>query len=164
MRPDPATLRDVQALARLFSRAARRSVRVPADLAPRVEGLLVARCLERIGLARRAGRAIAGADKVAEALAKGWGRDGVIVEASDAGSPARQVAEGVTVVRALTADELGVVFGRGRTVHALVTAGGHAEALKRAAARLEILRGRGENSPPESATRKNGRIEKHDDE
>ncbi len=146
LRAEADTMKDVETLTRLFGRAARRPVAVPADLAERVDGLLAARCLERIGLARRAGRALAGADKVAEALARGLGQGGVIIEAADAGSGGRAYAEGTTVLRALTADELGAVFGRGRTVHALVTAGGHADALKSAAVRLETLRKHGEKS------------------
>lgn len=148
LRAEADTMKDVAVLTRLFGRAARRPVQVPADLAGRVDGLLAARCLERIGLARRAGRALAGADKVAEALARGLGQGGVLIEAADAGSGGRAYPEGTTVLRVLTADELGAVFGRGRTVHALVTAGGHADALKRAAVRLEIMRGRGDKSIP----------------
>ena len=124
---------------------ARRTVTVSADLALRVEGLLAQRCLERIGLARRAGRALAGADKVAEAMARGQGRGGVLLEAADAGADGRNKmasdADEVRVIRAFTADELGSVFGRARTVHALVVAGGHADALRHDAARLEGLRG-----------------------
>ncbi|MSO84409.1 MAG: RNA-binding protein [Rhodospirillales bacterium] len=145
LRPEPAMMKDVSALARLFGRAARRPVQVPDDLARRVDGLLAARCLERIGLARRAGRALAGADKVAEALARGQGRGGVVLEAADAGADGKNKmasdADDVRVIRAFTADELGLVFGRARTVHALVVAGGHADALLSDAARLEGLRG-----------------------
>jgi hypothetical protein len=152
LRAEPAMMKDVQALARLFGRAARRSVKVPGDLAERLERLLAGRCLERIGLARRAGQALAGADKVAEALARGLGRGGVLLEAADAGSDGRNKmaprAEGGVVVRALTADELGAAFGRVRTVHVLVVAGGHADALRCDAARLEGLRGSGDGINP----------------
>ena len=145
LRPEPAMMKDTGALVRLFGRAARRTVTVSADLALRVEGLLAQRCLERIGLARRAGRALAGADKVAEAMARGQGRGGMLLEAADAGADGRNKmasdADEVRVIRAFTADELGSVFGRARTVHALVVAGGHADALRHDAARLEGLRG-----------------------
>ncbi len=147
LRAEPAMMKNVPALARQFGRAARRPVKVPGDLAERLEKLLAGRCLERIGLARRAGQALAGADKVAEALGRGLGRGGVLLEAADAGSDGRNkmapLAEGATVVRALTADELGAAFGRVRAVHALVVAGGHADALRCDAARLEGLRGLG---------------------
>ena len=147
LRAEPAMMKDVRALARLFGRAARRPVKVSGDLAERLEKLLAGRCLERIGLARRAGQALAGADKVVEALGRGWGRGGVLLEAADAGPGGRDkmapLAEGATVIRALTADELGAAFGRARTVHALVAAGGHADALRCDAARLEGMRAGG---------------------
>lgn len=157
LRAEPAMMKNVPALARQFGRAARRPVKVPGDLAERLEKLLAGRCLERIGLARRAGQALAGADKVAEALGRGLGRGGVLLEAADAGSDGRNrmapLAEGATgglaraerttVVRALTADDLGAAFGRVRAVHVLVVAGGHADALRCDAARLEGLRGTG---------------------
>ncbi|MBX9634346.1 MAG: DUF448 domain-containing protein, partial [Magnetospirillum sp.] len=45
---------------RLFAKAARRAVVVPQDLADRVEALLLRRCLDVLGLARRAGHAVCG--------------------------------------------------------------------------------------------------------
>jgi len=66
---------------KLFARAARRQVRVPDDLADRIEVMLVSRCLSTLGMARRSGQAVAGYEKVrAEILA---GRARVLVEASD---------------------------------------------------------------------------------
>ncbi len=47
----------------LFSRAARHGVEVSADLAEQLEGLMVRRCLDLLGLARRAGEAVAGFEK-----------------------------------------------------------------------------------------------------
>lgn len=156
LRAESAMMKDPSGLARLFGRAARRPVDVPADLAERIERLLAGRCLERIGLARRAGQALAGADKVALALSRGLGRGGVLLEAADAGSDGQEKmarlascegttigVTGATVVRVLTADELGAAFGRARVAHALVTAGGLAEALRCDAARLEDMRGSG---------------------
>ncbi len=74
---------------RLFARAARRPVVVPAGLADRVEALLARRCVDLIGLARRAGQAVAGFAKVEAALDKG--EAAVLVEAADgAAGRARQ--------------------------------------------------------------------------
>ena len=56
---------------RLFSRAARQPVAVPEDLERIVEAGLVRRTLELIALARRAGQAVTGFEKV-----RGWLRDG----------------------------------------------------------------------------------------
>ena len=56
---------------RLFARAARRPIVLPPGLADRVESLLAQRCCDAIGLARRAGLAVAGFEKVAEAIRAG---------------------------------------------------------------------------------------------
>ena len=56
---------------RLFARAARRPVTVPVGLADRIEALLAQRCIDAIGLARRAGLAVAGFERVADAARAG---------------------------------------------------------------------------------------------
>ncbi len=56
---------------RLFARAARRPVATPPELADRVESLLARRCVDVLGLARRAGLAVAGFDRVGGALRRG---------------------------------------------------------------------------------------------
>jgi hypothetical protein len=82
------------------ARAARRNVIVPDDLAGRVEGLLARHCLELIGLARRAGEAVAGFEKVRE-----WLRSrpaGALLAASDGAADGRGrlrgLAPGLSVV------------------------------------------------------------------
>ncbi|MGL1180861.1 hypothetical protein ACSTLD_24360, partial [Vibrio parahaemolyticus] len=70
-----------------FSRAARRSVTVPTDLAETVEALLERRCLNLIGLARRAGQAVAGFEKVREALQHG--RVALLLAAADGAADGR---------------------------------------------------------------------------
>src|SRR5205809_5522732 len=56
---------------RLFARAARRPVVAPAGLADRIESLLARRCCDALGLARRAGLAVAGVERVSEAANRG---------------------------------------------------------------------------------------------
>lgn len=127
-----------------FSRAARRAVSVypardysaqdrqpalPGEaLSAAVEALLVRRCSDLIGLARRAGQAVMGFEKVQSWLrtlpATGRQRP-VLIQARDgaAGSCDRlgRLADAVDaeVLRAdvLTTAELGQVFGRDRVVH-----------------------------------------------
>jgi len=116
---------------KLFARAAKQQVQVPADLADRIEALLVVRCLSTLGMARRSGRAIAGYEKVrAEILA---GRAGVLLEASDGAADGvarmRSLATGLPVVDLLNSAELGSVFGRDATVHGVVAPGGLAKKL-----------------------------------
>ena len=109
----------------LFSKAARRKVSVPPDLADRIERLLLRRCLELIGLARRAGQAMAGFEKVRGELKAG--RGAVILAASDGSADGRDkiraLATGKALVAVLRSDELGAAFGRGHAVHALLAPG-----------------------------------------
>ena len=65
--------RDMMEVARskkLFARAARCAVRAPDGLADQVEALLARRCLELIGLARRAEAAVAGFEPTANIVRK----------------------------------------------------------------------------------------------
>ncbi|MGE0724571.1 MAG: RNA-binding protein [Alphaproteobacteria bacterium] len=127
---------------RLFAKAARAPVTVPDDLAGRVERLLVERCQDWIGLARRAGQAVAGFEKV-----RGWlgeGRAALIIEASDAArhgvAKLGRLTGDLPVVRSLDADELGAAFARDRAVHAALQAGRIATALMTDAGRLAGVR------------------------
>jgi predicted RNA-binding protein YlxR (DUF448 family) len=127
----------------LFARAARAQVTVPADLVDRVEGLLVRRCLDTIGLARRAGQAVSGYERVSEWLRAG--RGGVLLAAAD-GAPAacakmRAAGPDVPVVELFSGDELGMTAGRERTVHLVIAPGKLAQGIRREAARLSGFRG-----------------------
>jgi uncharacterized protein len=113
---------------RSFSRAARRNVDTPPDLAGRIATLLETRISQTLGLARRAGQALSGFEKVQEALKAGT--VGLLVEANDAGGDARKmralaraVTADVKIVSPLTGEALGKVFGRDRTVHIGLTSG-----------------------------------------
>jgi len=128
---------------RLFARAARRPVSVPPELADRVENLLADRCCDAIGLARRGGFAVAGFDRVAEALARG--RIGLVLVALDGAESGEQrlgaAARAVPTARVLTAAELGGAFGRERIVYAALAAGLLCRRLSLDLVRLAGLRG-----------------------
>jgi predicted RNA-binding protein YlxR (DUF448 family) len=118
---------------RLFAKAAKAQVRVPADLADRVADLLRRRCLDTLGLARRAGIAVCGADKVREALATD--ARGLLVEAAD-GSAAerdkfRRLAGSRPVIEVFSRQELAGALGRADAVHVAIGGGGLAETLLR---------------------------------
>ena len=137
--------RDIVATAvtkRLFARAARQPVIVDDDLAERVEALVAARCCDQIGLARRAGQAVAGFAKVETALA--GGKVGVLLAASDGAAHGRAklraLAPGLPLVEQLTAAELGAAFAREHVVHAALAPGRLAEALVADATRLAGFR------------------------
>jgi predicted RNA-binding protein YlxR (DUF448 family) len=110
---------------RRFARAARRPVSVPSGLADRVEVLLAQRCCDAIGLARRAGLAVAGFEKVSEAIRAA--KAALVVSALDgaAGGRAkiRALGRDLPLARVLTAAEMGAVFGRDRVVHVALGGG-----------------------------------------
>jgi len=129
----------------LFASAARRKVKIPADLADILEGLMVRRGLSFLGLARRAGGVVAGYEKTAAWL--GEGKTGVLLQALD-GAPGgrekiRALAGELPMVDAFTAQELGHALGRDNAVHVMVAGGPLAESLIREAGRLMAFRGQG---------------------
>lgn len=132
-----------------FARAARRQVSAPADLAARVEAGLAQRLVELVALARKAGQAIAGLEKVKEALVAGKAR--LLLQASDGsarGKAALRPPAGEDVhVTCLTADELGLAFARDSVIHAAVLEGGLAERIRDEARRLAGVRGRIYDAP-----------------
>ncbi len=128
----------------LFARAARRRVTVDPDLAALVERLVERQCLDMIGLARRAGVAVAGFDKVEAMLRKG--PVGVLVEAADGARDGceklRRLAPEARIVSLLSAAALADAMGRdGVVVHAAIRRGKLAERFVAAADRLAGLRG-----------------------
>lgn len=127
---------------KLFAKAARQAVRVPDDLVRQLEAALARRCRELIGLARRAGQAVFGYQKVRERLMTRT--DGVLLEAIDGAEgecrKLRSVAPQMQVVRVLSAAEIGAGIGREYIVHGVVDSGRLAERLVREASRLRGLR------------------------
>ena len=127
---------------RVFARAARRPVEVPADLADKLETMIAEHALELIGLARRAGQAVVGYDQVAAWLKAG--RAALLLQACD-GAPAGRarlasLAGERPVIEILRAAELARPFARDHVVHVALAAGGIAERLKSELARLAGLR------------------------
>jgi len=137
------TARAQGGLGRAFARAARGPVIVPPDLPAVLETALVRRIGELLGLARRAGQAVAGFDKAREWLRTGRGR--LILQASD-GSVAERArflsgaGDGVIVLDPLPAAELGRMFGRDHVVHVAIASGRLGERLAVEAERLRGLR------------------------
>lgn len=142
----PAITRAVEK--RLFARAARRQVRADADLADKVEHGLATRVISTLGLARRAGAAVAGYEKVRGALKAGQAV--MLVEASDAAVDGHgkmvAVAADLPMIQALSASELGQAFGRERAVHVAILRGHNgsgaafADRLSKLSSRLGGLR------------------------
>jgi uncharacterized protein len=130
---------------RLFPKAAKRQVEVPPDLVERTGALLAQRCLDLLGLARGAGQAVAGFEKVRDWLETG--RAGLLLGAADGAADGRrklaQLAQGMPLLALFSSAELSAALGRDNVVHAALAKGGLAERLKAEADRLAGLRGTG---------------------
>jgi predicted RNA-binding protein YlxR (DUF448 family) len=125
-----------------FARAAKAPVRVPPDLADRVERLLAERVVDLLALARKAGQAVAGLEKTKAALVS---REAVLLLQAADGS-ARERAQlrppdgEDSLVSCLFGHELGLAFARDRVIHAAVLAGGLGDRVRDEAQRLSGIR------------------------
>jgi predicted RNA-binding protein YlxR (DUF448 family) len=127
---------------RLLARAAGAEITVPPDLADRIQALLARRCLDLLGLARRAGQAVAGFEKVKAALERG--EIALLLQAAD-GSPEQRAklrprSGAIPVVALFSGAELAEALGREVAVHVAVLPGGMADRLARDCARLAGFR------------------------
>ncbi len=128
----------------LFSRAARGRVEAAADLADLVEAGLARRLVETISLARKAGQSVAGFEKVKEWLTAGTAA--VLVQAHDGSVRERarlRPPDGPqSRIDCLSAQEMGLAFGRERAIHGALSSGGLAQRALEDAARLSGMRAR----------------------
>ncbi len=127
---------------KLFSRAAKTQAVVSDTLVNDVEALLVKQVISLISLARKGGSAITGFEKVKEACTNGT--VAVLLQAFD-GSPSqlgkiRPPKGENSHITCLSAQELGVAFGRENVIHAALAAGGLSERVVEEAARLAGIR------------------------
>lgn len=133
---------------RLFSRGAKAPVEVPDGLVDTIEAQLLRRVQDGIALARKAGRAVTGYEKV-----KGWlltGEGVVLVQASDGSGRQKtklNTPQGGRFVGCLTAEELGLAFGRASAIHAALASGGLTTRIVEDAAKLSGLRTRDGGDP-----------------
>jgi len=126
----------------LFARAARQSVKVPDGLADMVETGLARRVTDLLSMARKAGDAVTGYEKVKDWLTKG--KAVVLIQAADGSERGKSKlhapdGEG-RFIGCLTAQELGLSFGREHAIHAALAAGGLTRRVVEEAARLAGLR------------------------
>ncbi|WP_415143366.1 RNA-binding protein [Limimaricola cinnabarinus] len=124
-----------------FARAAKAPVTVPEGLAAEVERQQARRVVDLIALARKAGLAIAGFEKVKSALAGDHVR--VLLQASDGSERGKSklwTPTGARYYGCLTSDELGLAFGRQSVIHGALAAGGLSDRVVEEAAKLRGLR------------------------
>jgi uncharacterized protein len=124
-----------------FSRSAKRPVKVPDGLTAEVERQLVRRLTDLIALARKAGLAVCGFEKVKDKLAADDVR--VLLQASDGsdrGKAKLWTPTGARYFNCLTAAELGAAFGRDVVIHGALAAGALSDRVVEEAAKLRGLR------------------------
>ena len=133
-----------------FARALRLKVRAEADLAARVEGLLIRRALEQLSICNKAGLVLCGSGKVNSWLEAG--ANGALVQAADASRDGlAKVARKYRAICAakesrpievslLTIDELSLAIGRANVVHAALSKGKAATNFLAAVSRVEKYR------------------------
>lgn len=126
----------------LFSRGAKARVTAPPELVAMIEAGLAKRVTDTLSLARKAGLAVAGFEKVKDWLAAG--RAKVLLQASDGserGKGKLWTPPGGRWFGCMTASELGLSFGRDHVIHSALAPGGLTDKLIRDASRLTGLRG-----------------------
>ncbi|MEX3316214.1 RNA-binding protein [Sulfitobacter sp. PS-8MA] len=124
-----------------FSRSAKQPVTLPEGLVDEVEQQLARRVVELISLQRKAGKAVAGYEKV-----KGWLQTEeaeVLIQAVDGsgrGKSKLSTPHYGHYIGWLTADELGLAFGRQTVIHGALASGGLTQRVVEEAGRLKGVR------------------------
>ena len=120
----------------LFARAARAPLKPAADLPAMVETLLLRRCLDQLGLARREGVLISGFEKTGQTIRSGsaaW-----VIEASDGAADGRgkilglarhalSLKNGARICGVFASDDLSLALGLENVIHAVLLTGGRAD-------------------------------------
>ena len=125
----------------LFARAARQPVTVPEGLVDHIEEALADRVVHLISLARKAGQAVAGYEKVKDWLSKEEAR--VLIQATDGserGKSKLSTPYGGRFIGCLTGSELGLAFGRENVIHSALAGGGLTSRVVEEAAKLSGMR------------------------
>lgn len=127
---------------KLFARGAKQQVTVPDSLVDDVEALLAKRLIDGISMARKAGKAVAGYEKVKDWLGREEAR--ILFQATDGSERGKSklYAPGGrgSFFEVLNASELGLSFGRERVIHAALGFGGLTERIREDAIRLSGVR------------------------
>ncbi|MCD9147004.1 RNA-binding protein [Pseudophaeobacter flagellatus] len=126
---------------KLFARGFKAPVTLPEDLPDEVERQTLRRLVELLSLARKSGQAVGGYEKVKDWLGKEQAT--VLIQASDGsgrGKSKLSTPHRGKFIGCLTADELGMAFGRQTVIHAALASGGLSKRVVDEAQRLQGLR------------------------
>lgn len=127
---------------KLFSKAAKEQVKTADTLIEDLEAGLARRVIDLVSISRKAGKAVTGFEKVKTWLDKG--EAAVLMQASDGSGRGKDKLHSPpgkgAFVGCLTANEIGLAFGRDYAIHAALAAGGLTQRVVEEAARLSGLR------------------------
>lgn len=126
----------------LFSRGAKAPAKPPEGLAELLEAGLAKRVIELVSLARKAGTAVAGYEKVRDWLTSGTAE--VLIQAFDGSERGRAKLRPPhgpeSLIEILSASELGLAYGRESVIHGALAGGGLTARVVEEAARLKGMR------------------------
>ena len=138
-----------------FARSLKESIRIPADLPDLVDRLLARSALDALAIANKAGRVVAGFERVGSALKAD--RLAVLIHATDA-SPdgvrklaGAQTGAPVPLVRTFTASQLGLALGRPNVIHAALLGGREGDSFLARWRTLERYRANDDGDEPTRA-------------
>jgi len=126
---------------KLFSRGFKTQVTLPDGLVDEVERQILRRLVELLSLARKSGAAVGGYEKVKDWLSKEEAQ--VLIQAIDGsgrGKSKLSTPHMGNYIGCLTADELGMAFGRQTVIHAALASGGLSKRVVEEAQRLQGMR------------------------
>ncbi|MVO16566.1 RNA-binding protein [Rhodobacteraceae bacterium CY05] len=126
---------------KLFSRGFKTQVTMPDGLVDEVERQILRRLVELLSLARKSGAAVGGYEKVKDWLSKEEAQ--VLIQAIDGsgrGKSKLSTPHLGSYIGCLTADELGMAFGRETVIHAALSSGGLSKRVVEEAQRLQGMR------------------------
>lgn len=126
---------------KLFARGFKAQVTVPDGMVDEVERQVLRRTVDLISLARKSGNAVSGYEKVKDWLMKEEAR--VLIQATDGsgrGKSKLSTPHRGKYIGCMTADELGMAFGRETVIHAALGSGGLSQRVVEEAQRLQGLR------------------------
>ena len=132
---------DLAVKKKLFARGFKAPVTLPDDLADEVERQTLRRLMDLLSLTRKSGQAVGGYEKVKDWLGKEHAT--VLIQASDGsgrGKSKLSTPHRGNFIGCLTADELGMAFGRQTMIHAALASGGLSKRVVDEAQRLQGLR------------------------
>ncbi|MCI5095606.1 MAG: RNA-binding protein [Rhodobacteraceae bacterium] len=126
---------------KVFARGFKTQVTVPDGMVDEIERQVCQRLVNLISLARKSGDAVAGYEKVKDWLFKE--QASVLIQASDGsgrGKSKLSTPYGGRYIGCLSADELGMAFGRETVIHAALASGGLSKRVVEEAQRLQGVR------------------------